>query len=75
VISGGRGAPEAAASAFDDPPDRGEHALAHPLVEAAHIELDDGFLRNDVLLGASLQRTDGAGFVWAIARQVTVTAG
>jgi len=30
VISGGWGAPEAAASAFDDPPDRGEHALAHP---------------------------------------------
>lgn len=44
---------------LDDPLDRGEHALAHPFIEAAHIELNDGLVGNDVLLGASLKRTDG----------------
>jgi hypothetical protein len=43
---------------LDDPLDRGEHAPAHPLVEAAHIELDDGLVGDDVLLGAGLQGAD-----------------
>jgi hypothetical protein len=40
---------------FDDPLDRGEHALAHSHVKAAHVELDDGLVGDDVLLGAGLQ--------------------
>ena len=42
-----------------DPLDRSEHALAHALIEGANVEFDDGFVRNDVLLGAGLQRADG----------------
>jgi len=51
--AGGRGL------GVDDPFDRSEHAPAHPLIEAAHVELDDGCVGDDVLLGAGLQRTDG----------------
>ena len=43
---------------IDDALDRGQHALAHALVEGAHVELDDGFVRDHVFLGAGLQRTD-----------------
>ena len=45
--AGGRGL------GVDDPFDRSEHAPAHPLIEAAHVELDDGFVGDTFSLAAA----------------------
>ena len=43
---------------MDNPRDSGKHARADALVEGAHVQLDDGLVRNDIFLGAGLERTN-----------------
>ena len=40
----------------DDPFDCSEHPLSHAFVECANVQFDEGLVRDDVFLGASLQR-------------------
>jgi hypothetical protein len=49
VISGGRGAPEACASAFTMRSTAAAHARSHACVKSPNVELDEGAVRDDVI--------------------------